>query len=46
MVTRRMAGPIYITCPHCGTTYGPYSRLMLGRRQCSKSTCKKTFIAK
>lgn len=41
MATRRVSRAIYVTCPHCRTKYGPYSRVMLGTRSCSR--CGRTF---
>ncbi len=41
MVTRRVSRPFTVTCPHCHTTYGPFTRLSMGSWQCSK--CKRTI---
>jgi len=26
MITRRVNGPFTLTCPHCGTKYGPFTQ--------------------
>jgi len=41
MVARRVNGPIFVTCPYCRAQYGPFTRVMLGRRTCSR--CNNTF---
>lgn len=38
MITRRVSGPIIVTCPYCRAKYGPFQRVSLGTRTCSKVT--------
>ena len=41
MTVRRVSGPIYVTCPYCRTKYGPFQRVTLGMRSCSR--CGRSF---
>lgn len=41
MATRRVSGPIYVTCPYCHAKYGPFSRVSLGVRSCTR--CGRSF---
>jgi hypothetical protein len=41
MTVRRVNGPIFVTCPYCRAKYGPFQRVMLGMRSCSR--CGRSF---
>jgi len=41
MVTRRVPGPFYVSCPHCPAKYGPLSRITTGAWKCSR--CGRSF---
>jgi ribosomal protein L37AE/L43A len=43
-ITRRVAGPFYVSCPHCGAKHGPFTRVSMGAWKCSR--CPKTFTVR